>query len=274
MGTKFCCRSVVIHSSDKTTVSLSGKRISRRSWRQSSRVYPAPPKARSQDQLKRQGDISTNEQRELFGSFRSRASLRIFTKRTTTETNLDCIVEDYSRTQQVTLDKQVLQKYRVNRIIGNGNFSRVLKVQDKLTNFEYAMKIVEKTINSHILCDRELEILKKVHHPNVVHLYEAHTTGTKVYLVLELASGGDLATRLKEVGTFSEDSTRTVLSMILSALEYLHRHGVTHRDIKLENCLFKTKDADSVILLSDFGLAYMQTDDNEKEGLCSMQSIA
>ena len=256
-----CCNSSSVHvaPSDKETShskELSVHSHRKRSWRKTSLVYPAPPRQ------------EPTGQRSSVGSFTSRASLRIF-NRTATETSLNCVVEDFEDTmQRMSMDNQIMQKYRVKRIIGKGNFSRVLKVEDKLSNFEYAMKIVEKTSTISISCEREMEILKRVHHPNIVHLYEVHKAGRKVYLLLELASGGDLCTRLKNVGHFQEHYTKRIIVMMLDALEYLHRHGVTHRDLKLENCLFKTKDKDSIILLSDFGLAHLQPDSCKKEGMC------
>ena len=76
---------------------------------------------------------------------------------------------------------------------------------------------------------------------------------------MELASGGDLAQKLFEVGRFKEEKAQPMLHSILDSLRYLHKHGITHRDIKLENCLFKTSREDS---LSDFGLAHLQPSDN------------
>ena len=262
MGSKLCCNSssVIVAPSDKDTFETDSKKLSvhshrKRSWRKTSLVYPAPPRREPAGQ------------RSSVGSFTSRASLRIF-NRNATETSLNFVVEDFEDTmQRMSMDNQVMQKYRVKRIIGKGNFSRVLKVEDKLSNFEYAMKIVERTSTISISSEREMEILKRVHHPNIVHLYEVHKAGRKVYLLLELANGGDLCTRLKNVGHFQEHYTKKIIVMLLDALEYLHRHGVTHRDLKLENCLFKTKDKDSIILLSDFGLAHLQPDSCKKEGM-------
>ncbi|XP_041378690.1 serine/threonine-protein kinase H1-like [Gigantopelta aegis] len=83
----------------------------------------------------------------------------------------------------------------------------------------------------------------------------------------KLATGGDLYQRLISVGHFPELQAKPLLYEILDALQYLHRHGVTHRDLKLENCLFKTTELNSPILLSDFGLAHLRPEDEQSEGM-------
>ena len=287
MGSSLVCTSassaavssVEEHSSNSygSASTTSKRRKHRRPWKKNSLVHPAPPRisTSSWTQPEKEAGLGEStirgEPADLFGSFRSRRSLRVFSKRSNTETKLDCLVEACNNgthhQQQLSLDTQLIQKYTIKRVIGKGNFSRVLEAEDKLSHVRYAMKVMEKSILTSTPWDRELEVLKRVHHPNVIHLHEAYSTGAKLYLVLELASGGDLLTKLQSVGHFEEDRARTLLAMILSALEYLHRHGVTHRDLKLENCLFKTKDANSIILLSDFGLANLQpVEECKREG--------
>ena len=162
-------------------------------------------------------------------------------------------------------DDDVMQKYNIIRILGKGNFSQVLQVKDRNANIDYAMKIVERKLGIAV-CERELDVLKRVHHPYIVHLYAAYITVTNVYFMLELANGGDLSTRLKNAGNFKESYARNVLSMILDALKYLHEHGIAHRDLKLENCLYKTEELDSIVLLSDFGLAHFQSGETKHQG--------
>ncbi len=156
-------------------------------------------------------------------------------------------------------DALVMQKYNFERVVGKGNFSRVIQVKDIISKADYAMKIVErKSCLSNTICDREFDILTRLHHRYIVHFYGAYKTDSNYYFLLELANGGNLAARLKNSGSFQEDYARDILSMILDALKYLHEQGIAHRDLKLENCLYKTEESDSIILLSDFGLAHFQ----------------
>lgn len=202
--------------------------------------------------------------RSRMGSFHSRASLKILQIRRAKTEVIDVIEEGTSEVMQFHLYDQFVQRYHVEKIIGKGTFSHVLLVKNTRTGFYFAMKIVD---NIRTNCEREMTILKRVRHPNIIHLYEGHITDDKVYFVLEVANGSDLATRLQKVGHFNEDLSKRIIQMLLSGLEYLHRNGVTHRDLKLENCLFKTKEDDSIILLTDFGLAHLQANLGVREGM-------
>ena len=241
--------------------------------RQDSRVHPVDLSQNTWESssLSKKSDNSINikENSTLFSSFRSRHSVQIF--RRPSDTHLNEIFVTSSRdTRPVSLniDSQLLQKYTVHSVIGKGSFSKVLLVENKITKTKCALKTIEKkrSFRTNVPWERELEILKRVHHPNIVHLLETHATTSKVYFVLELATGGDLYQRLISVGHFPEHQAKPLLYQILDALQYLHKHGVTHRDLKLENCLFKTTEVDSPILLSDFGLAHLRPEDEQSEG--------
>lgn len=240
MGIDFCKRSTVV-------VPVGNSKYKSTSSSQSSSVVAQRP------------SVDTH-----MGSFRSRASLKILQLRRTNIKVIDVAKEGSGEVMQFHLHSQIVQNYHIEKIIGKGSFSHVLLVRNIHTNFHYAMKIVD----NHSSYEREISILKRVRHPNIVHLYEGHITETKVYFVLEVANGGDLATRLHMVTNFEEKFCKTILTMLLSALEYLHKNGVTHRDLKLENCLFKTEDENSIILLTDFGLAYLQPKAGVKAGMC------
>lgn len=214
---------------------------------------------------------NNNSNINLNSSFTSRQSVKFFRRRSvrpSTET-LTVAKSQPSLASTLKIDGQLLRKYTVHSVIGNGAFSTVILIESKTGGQQYALKIIEKkrSFRTNVPWERELDILKRVHHPNIIHLYETHSTTSKVYFVLELASGGDLRQRLESVGHFNESRAQTIIKPLLNALCYLHRHGVTHRDLKLENCLFKTTTEDLPILLSDFGLAHLQPKDKKSEGV-------
>ena len=249
--------------------------ISKRSRprRQDSRVHPQDLsqntwESRSLSKIS-DNSINNKESSTLFSSFRSRHSVRIFRRPSDTHVNETFVTSSRdTRPVSLNIDSQLLQKYTIYSVIGKGSFSKVLLVENKVTKTKYALKTIEKkrSFRTNVPWERELEILKRVHHPNIVHLFETHATTSKVYFVLELATGGDLYQRLISVGHFPELQAKPLLYEILDALQYLHKHGVTHRDLKLENCLFKTTDLNSPILLSDFGLAHLRPEDEQNEG--------
>ena len=115
---------------------------------------------------------------------------------------------------------------------------------------------------------QEVLILGRLHHPNIVKLYEVFQTSNTMYLIMELLSGGELYTRLIQSprsallfklfaeGKFSEEYTRKIVRDILNAIFYLHEtKNIAHRDLKLANIMFTDRTADAEIKLIDFGLS-------------------
>lgn len=157
----------------------------------------------------------------------------------------------------LSIGAQVLQRYDVKAVIGKGSFSKVLRVENRTTRQLNALKMIDKRALDRSRYETELRVLEQVRHPNIVTLYEIFQTNTKVYLIMELASGGDLFDRIYQKGRFSEKNGKSVIRMLLSAVAYIHSSGIVHRDLKLENVLYKCPTEDSPVLISDFGLAYV-----------------
>ena len=76
---------------------------------------------------------------------------------------------------------------------------------------------------------REAEVLQKIRHPNVVKLYEVLETENKYYLVMELATGGELMNYICAASKLTEEEARKFLRQIVVAVDYLHKAGVVHR---------------------------------------------
>jgi tRNA A-37 threonylcarbamoyl transferase component Bud32 len=242
--------------------------------RQSSKVHPSkssPPEYESSHWNQQEVlSMSNNSDKSTrFSSFTSRRSMIFFRRASNVKKCETLVIANNHSSVLMKIDQQILQKYLIHNEIGKGASSTIVLIEDKLTSVQYALKISEKkkAYSNSIPWEREIEILRRVRHPNIVYLLEAHATSNKVYSVLELAFGGDLAQRLDRVGYFTEAKTISLMSSIIDAVRYLHKHGVTHRDIKMENCLFKTGDDDSKIMLSDFGLAHLNLDTNTTDGM-------
>uniref|UniRef100_A0AAY4CHT4 non-specific serine/threonine protein kinase n=2 Tax=Denticeps clupeoides TaxID=299321 RepID=A0AAY4CHT4_9TELE len=99
---------------------------------------------------------------------------------------------------------------------------------------------------------REARIHQMIRHPNVVLLLETLETENSFYLVVELCAGGDLMERICDRKRLDEREVRRFTRQILSAVEHLHRHGIVHRDLKIENFLL---DEHNNIKIVDFGLS-------------------
>ena len=133
--------------------------------------------------------------------------------------------------------------------LGSGHFAKVRLAQRKSDGFKAAVKIIKKPkdMKKAALVGEEHKILTKVAHPSVVACYEAFETDDRVYLFLELMTGGELFDRIVEQGHFTEDQARETTYELLSALDYMHKQGIAHRDLKPENMLMTTKAADAKV---------------------------
>lgn len=96
----------------------------------------------------------------------------------------------------------------------------------------------------------EIMIMRKLDHPYVLKLYEVYHVKRKLWLVTELLTGGDLSSR-----KLNEHDTKNVIEQVLRALVYLHRMGIVHRDIKLENIMYENHSKQATVRLIDFGLS-------------------
>ncbi|GMI64565.1 CBL-interacting protein kinase 1, SNF1-RELATED PROTEIN KINASE 3.16 [Hibiscus trionum] len=154
--------------------------------------------------------------------------------------------------------KGILQlgNYELGRNLGEGNFGKVKLAKNLHSGLPFAVKILEKSkliqLNIADQIKREISTLKLIKHPNVVRLHEVLASKTKIYLVLEYATEGELFDRIASNGKLSEAEGRKLFQQLIDAVSYCHNKGVFHRDLKLENVLI---DAKGNIKISDFGLS-------------------
>ena len=88
----------------------------------------------------------------------------------------------------------------------------------------------------------EIDILRKIEHPNVIKLEETYETSKFIHLLLPYLSGGELYERIKNNGLYRESDAKPLMHNFVSALEYLHSKNIVHRDLKPENLMLKSKD--------------------------------
>ena len=106
--------------------------------------------------------------------------------------------------------------------------------------------------------------MKLVNHPNVCNLVEVLASRNKIFIVLELVTGGELFDKIVDAGRFSEDEARKYFYQLCSGVMYCHKQGVAHRDLKPENLLLDDSDR---LKISDFGLSAMNlANASEMEG--------
>ncbi|GAA5943825.1 serine/threonine-protein kinase [Sporobolomyces koalae] len=162
------------------------------------------------------------------------------------------------------------KQYKFEEGLGDGAFSTVRQATWKPPKdsphyeraahgggqIEVAVKVIskKKLHGDFAAVHEEIEVLQGLEHPNMIHLYDWFESKDKFYLVFQLASGGDLFSRIWSDGKFTEADAASIIKDILEAIKYLHAQNIVHRDLKPENLLYASDGAETV-MLADFGIA-------------------
>uniref|UniRef100_A0A667YP36 Serine/threonine-protein kinase DCLK2 n=1 Tax=Myripristis murdjan TaxID=586833 RepID=A0A667YP36_9TELE len=152
----------------------------------------------------------------------------------------------------------ISDRYKVGRMLGDGNFAVVRECVEHSTGREYALKIINKgkCRGKEHMIQNEVAILRRVKHPNIVLLIEEVDTYSELYLVMELVKGGDLFDAITSTNRYTERDASGMLYNLANAIKYLHSLNIVHRDIKPENLLvYEHADGSKSLKLGDFGLA-------------------
>ncbi len=168
------------------------------------------------------------------------------------------VPEYYEMTEDVLADR-----YYLMHGIGSGKYGKVYEGRDVLNGQPVAIKVMARSPHiDHKKAEREWVIANKLNHPNVIRLLDVQLSPTHTFLVLELASGRALFDIVQKEGGLGEDRARRIAFQIFSGIDYCHRQGVSHRDLKLENLLLMKGEAgdgtdgfDDTIKITDFGLS-------------------
>ncbi|KAH3764166.1 protein serine/threonine kinase [Pelomyxa schiedti] len=157
-----------------------------------------------------------------------------------------------------------MAKYQFIKIIGRGAFSVVWMAMDVETRDAVAVKVVDKSAMGEYskTLKNEVEILKNLHHPNIISLIDIAETHDKIHLVTDLVTGGELFERIVQKGNYSEEDAIILVRKIVDAVKYLHDNNIVHRDLKPENLLLKSEDDDLDIRIADFGFSKIAGEDS------------
>ena len=155
------------------------------------------------------------------------------------------------------------KKYKVLKRLGDGSYGTVFSVINNQTGLSAAMKKIEKVKENEIddlEIKNEIDILKKLDHPNIVKIYEFYDTLTDFFIVTEYCKRGELYSYIKNY--YSENQLAVLFYQVFSGLSYLHENNILHRDLKLENIMISeiekdlnTKEDYFWIKIIDFGTA-------------------
>ena len=161
--------------------------------------------------------------------------------------------------------------FTVLRQLGSGSFGHVLLVQHKITKALYSLKIIDKRNKINIqempYFIREIEIMYKVYHPNVVKLFGHFEDSNYCYFIMEYIPGGNIYSLVQRLKPISLELISSIMKDIISAVYFLHHMEpkIIHRDIKPENILL---DQQGKAKLTDFGWSNYLEENTKKTAIC------
>jgi protein-serine/threonine kinase len=163
--------------------------------------------------------------------------------------------QDHSKSENAKRSK--FGNYILGQTLGEGEFGKVKMGWKRDSSVEVAIKLIRRETlgsNSNRLQKiyREIHILRGLDHPNIVRLHEMVETERHIGIILEYASGGELFDYILNHRYLKDGPARKLFSQLISGVGYLHRKGIVHRDLKLENLLL---DRNKNIIITDFGFA-------------------
>ncbi|CAD8076224.1 unnamed protein product [Paramecium sonneborni] len=152
------------------------------------------------------------------------------------------------------------QMFRVYKKIGKGNFASVYLAQRIEDEKKMAIKAFSKQAaydeeNGKQAIVNELKIMRQLNNSHIMQMYEVYETQNSLYVALELLEGGSLYDLIKEKTLLSTIQIQQIMVGILQGLNYMHQRKIMHRDLKLENILFKYQKKMESVVIADFGLA-------------------
>lgn len=176
-------------------------------------------------------------------------------------------INERSNQHAFEFPEQFGKLYEISNLVGIGTTAKVYKVHSKLNKIPLVCKVIEKytittgmnMIEIEFVIDqlrKEVDILKRINHENIVTFYDFMETKDKLLIITEHLDGGELFDYILNNGPLNESSTCQVMYGVFAAIIYLHDRGVIHRDIKPENLIFfRNQLGDISLKLIDFGFS-------------------
>jgi len=155
-----------------------------------------------------------------------------------------------------SLTSSLADRYTIERLIGHGGMATVHLAEERKHRRKVAIKVLRHELGASVGAERfmrEIGIAAQLSHPHIVPLIDSGESDGLLYYVSPFVAGGSLRDRLNKQKQLPIDDALRIAHEVGAALDYAHRNGFVHRDVKPENILF----ADDHALLADFGIAHV-----------------
>ncbi|HJU65225.1 MAG TPA: serine/threonine-protein kinase, partial [Gemmatimonadaceae bacterium] len=155
---------------------------------------------------------------------------------------------------QEQLARALHGRYDVVRLLGSGGMAHVFLATDRRHKRDVALKVLRPELAAYLGSERflrEIEIAARLHHPNILPLFDSGEADGLLYYIMPYVEEESLRERLKREHRLALDDALRITREVADALAYAHESNVVHRDIKPENILFAAGHA----VVSDFGVA-------------------
>ena len=133
-------------------------------------------------------------------------------------------------------DQPMDQLYKVHEELGTGKFGRVVRCTEIKTNQTLACKFIDLKMSNTNDILNEIRIMQKLQHPRLLQLYDAFQEPTRMILILEFLTGGELFYRVVNT-EYSERTCKFYLIQLCEAVSFMHKQRIIHLDLKPENIL-------------------------------------
>lgn len=165
---------------------------------------------------------------------------------------------------------RLISQFRCGALLGTGGFAKVFDVVDLHTGERFACKIIDKTklsdAKKRMKFFAEVDIHRRLSHPNILHFYKTFQDEWYHYMILERCGKESLMELSKARGIFTTEEIQHMMAQLLQGVEYMHSKYVLHRDLKLGNIMV---DAAGNMKIGDFGFAtQLATADERKHTMC------
>lgn len=161
------------------------------------------------------------------------------------------------------------KRFTVIRKLGRGTYGKVQLAINKQTGQEVAIKTIKKSKidNEEDMqrVRREIQIMRSIEHPHIIHIYEEFENKDKIVLIMQYAPGGELYEYVSQSKCLDNLEARRLFRQIATAIYYCHQNKICHRDLKLENILLDEKNNAK---LADFGLSNVFDKQSQLKTFC------